>query len=354
MSSSRALKAINLLEHDLVAHLENLDNPQFMQELVGYDPWENPRQAYADSYKALDIDWVIGIPGRSVRLKPGESGRSLADGTIITEWGMSGSTWRKDFKFSDVESVLKFDPVHDPMGEKLVSEEYTQEGIKNRRADQDLLGDTAIATGIYYTTLFQFGIMIFDWELFLSSAASEPREFQRILNGFAEISRRNVSLWVEDSINLFFMHDDIAIEQGMVFRPEWYREHVFPLYEYILEPAKAKKDLKIAFVSDGNYGSVLDDLVHIGFDGFVVNSTAMDLAEISRKFGDKIFLAGGIDTNILTLGEPEDVTMAVTQCLEKVRPSRGFFLHSGGDLPHNIPPDNLRSYFQATGRLDKP
>jgi uroporphyrinogen-III decarboxylase len=158
---------------------------------------------------------------------------------------------------------------------------------------------------------------------------------------------------MEEDVNLFFMHDDIAIEQGMVFRPKWYRQYIFPLYEYILEPVKTKKGVKVAFVSDGNYGAVLEDLVNIGFDGFVVNSPAMDLGEISRRFGDRIFLAGGIDTNILTLGKPDDVTRAVTRCLENVNHSKGFFLHSGGDLPHNIPSENMYAYFQATGRLGK-
>ena len=348
MSYQRALQTIHMQPTQGISRLENLDHPGFMQELIGYNPWDNPRQAYADAYKALGVDWIIGIPDRCVRLSPDESSYHANDGTVYTEWGLSGSAWREEYLFHDVESVLAFDPVVNAAGEKLVTRQYNQEQINQRRAGQKLMGDAAIVTGIYYTTLFQFGIMIFDWELFLATAAGEPKRFQKVLEGLAEVSRRNVSMWAQEDMDLFFMHDDIAIEQGMVFKPEWYRKVLFPLYEYIIEPIKARKDAKLAFVSDGNFSAVLDDLVSIGFDGFVVNSPLMDIEKISKRFGSRIFLAGGINTNVLTLGRPEDVVREVQTCLKKVRSAGGFFLHSGGDLPHNIPIENLRAYFSIT------
>ena len=345
MSYQRAIKTINFQPSDGIAHLENLDHPQFMQELIGYNPWDNPRQAYVDAYKALDVDWVIGIPDQSVKFKPNESSHYAEDGTVYTEWGLSGSSWRKEYQFHDSESVLAFDPLVNSSGEKLVTREYNQKQIERRRADQKLMGDSALVSGLYYTTLFQYGIMIFDWELFLTTAASEPTRFQKVLEGFAEVSRRNLSMWAQEDVNLIYMHDDIAMEQGMVFRPEWYRKYIFPLYEYIIEPVKARKDVKLTFVSDGNFSAVLDDLVSLGFDGFVINSPLMDIEEISRRFGSRIFLGGGIDTNVLTMGRPEDVVREVKTCLKKTRSAGGFFLHSGGDLPHNIPIENLRAYF---------
>ena len=347
MSYQRALKTINLQPGQGIAHLENLDHPQFMQELIGYNPWDNPRQAYVDAYKALDVDWIIEIPDRCVKIAPEVSSVHGEDGTVYTEWGLSGSAWREEYLFHDSESVLAFDPVANTTGENLVTREYNQQKIDHCRADRKLMGDSAMISGLYYTTLFQFGIMIFDWELFLATAASEPKLFQKVLEGFAEVSRRNMSMWAQEDMQLFFMHDDIAIEQGMVFNPEWYRKVLFPLYEYIIEPIKARKDVKLAFVSDGNFSPVLDDLVSIGFDGFVINSPLMDMEKISRQFGSRIFLAGGIDTNVLTLGRPEDVIREVKTCLKKVRSAGGFFMHSGGDLPHNIPIENLRAYFSV-------
>ena len=48
MSYNRALKVIHLEDTDRVGQHETLDHPGLIAELVGYDPWEDPRQAYVD------------------------------------------------------------------------------------------------------------------------------------------------------------------------------------------------------------------------------------------------------------------------------------------------------------------
>jgi uroporphyrinogen decarboxylase len=350
MSYNRALKTIHLEPGNGVAHLEILDHPQLMQALIGYDPWSNPRQAYADAYRALDVDWLIYIPQTSVRFEPGESSRVEADGTRYTEWGLSGSFWRGEYLFHDVESVLAFDPVANEEGERLVTPEYNRQVLDYRRADQELMGDSAIVTGVYYTTLFQFGIMVFDWELFLTTAAAEPERFQPVLEGFAKVSRRNLEAWVAEDVDLILIHDDIAMERGLVFRPDWYRQHLFPLYEYLLEPVMARPNVKAAFVSDGYYTPALDDLVSLGFDGFMINE-CMDLAGIAQRYGERLFLMGNVDTSVLTFGTTEDVWGEVRRCLDEARPAGGHFIRAIGDLPHNIPLDNIRAYFDAAAEL---
>ena len=352
MSYARAVATSRLETKDRVAHIEILDHPQFMQELIGYDPWTSPRQAYADAYRALDIDWIIAIPQRSIRFDPGESSRETADGTRFTEWGLSGSFWRGEYLFHDTESVLAFDPVANTQGEPLVTIEYNQRFLADRRSDQQLVGDSAIVTGVYYTTLFQFGIMVFDWELFLATAAAEPKRFQPVLQGFAEVSRRNLEALVAEGPDLVLIHDDIAMERGMVFRPDWYREHLFPLYEYLLEPVMANPDIKSAFVSDGYYTSVLDDLVSLGFDGFMINE-CMDLGAIANQHGEQLFLMGNVDTSVLTFGTTQDVWREVGRTIDEARPAGGHFIRAIGDLPHNIPLDNIRAYFDAAAELGR-
>jgi hypothetical protein len=332
--------------------MEILDHPAFMEELIGYDPWDDPLQAYTDAYRALDVDWVISLPRHSARFDRGQTSRREVDGTRYTEWGLSGSAWREDYRFHDVESVLAFDPVINPQGESLVTPAYNRERLDNRHADQALLGQSAIVTGLYYTTLFQFGIMAFGWELFLTAAASEPERFQRVLRGFADVSRRNLEEWAAECQDLVFLHDDIAMERGMVFRPAWYRKHLFPLYEYILEPLRAQPGLRTVFVSDGNYTDVLDDLVGLGFDGFVINS-GVNMGAVARRYGERVFVVGNVNTTVLTFGTPEDVVWEVRRCLDEARPAAGHFMHAGGDLPHNIPLENIRAYFEATRELNR-
>ena len=343
MSYTRALKTIHLQPTDRVAQQETLDHPLFMQELVRFDPWDNPLQAYVDAYKSLDVDWIFGLPRHAMRFRPGESSREGSNGIRYTEWGLSGSAWRESYPFHDIDSVLNYDP-------EVSGARYNNDSFAGLRADQALMGDSAIISGLYYTTLFQFPIMTFGWKLFLEAAASEPDDFQRVLNGFAAVSRHNLSVWADQEFDLLMVHDDIAMQHGPVFHPDWYRQRLFPLYEYILEPLKNRKRTKVAFVSDGNYSVLLNDLVALGFDGFLINAN-MSLGEIARRIGADHFLIGNVDTAILTFGKPEDVVNEVRRCLDEARPCAGHFIKATGDLPHNIPLANIRTYFNAVAEL---
>jgi hypothetical protein len=346
MSYTRALNAIHLQPTDRVAHQETLDHPAFMQALIGYDPWQNPQQAFIDTYRALDLDWVFGVPKRAIRFAPGETSRAGENGVRYTEWGLTGSGWREEYPVHSVEEVLAFDPC------TLISYDAMRRSLDGVRADQALMGDAALVSGLYYTTLFQFPIMTFGWELFLTAAAAEPERFQRVLDDFAKVSRFNLGLWACEDVDLVFLHDDVAMERGLVFHPNWYRQRLFPLYEYLLEPLRANKRIRLGFVSDGDYTPLLDDLVALGFDGFIINAN-MDLAAIARRIGRDHFLVGNVSTSILTFGTPDDVVHEVKRCLEDARPCAGHIMKATADLPHNIPLDNLHAYFNASRELSQ-
>jgi len=105
-------------------------------------------------------------------------------------------------------------------------------------------------------------------------------------------------------------------------------------------------------VSDGDYTPMLDDLAALGFDGFLINDN-MDLGAIARRLGEDHFLIGNVRTSVLTLGSPENVVAEVERCLEEGRPCAGHFIKATRDLPHNIPLDNIRTYFAAVNDLGK-
>ena len=342
MSRERALKTIRLEPTDRVAQHETFDHPGLMAELVDYDPWDNPQQAFVDSYRALDLDWVTAVPKRAVRFGAHESSKQLSDGVRVTEWGLTGSSWSEEFAATDIDGVLDFDPEAEI--------DIPTDPCQDIRADQELVGDSTLIVGIYYTTLFMHPIMRFGWELFLQAAAAEPDRFQRVLEGFAEVSRRTLEGWSKNPPPLILIHDDIAMEEGMVFHPDWYRKRLFPLYERLLEPVWGLPDTKVAFVSDGDYTPVLPDLVSMGFDGFIINDN-MDMRTIARDIGQDHFLAGIVRTQVLTLGTREDVVEEVKRCLEDAEPCAGHFIKATRDLPHNIPIENLRTYFQAVNDL---
>jgi len=160
-----------------------------MAYITGRDPWDDPHRAYIDTYRALDVDWVMGIP--SPRLArdafSGSSSIELWYGRRMTEWGLSGSSWQEEYCFHGVEDVLDYDPVKNEPHVEMVSDLVGRESAEHVRRQQAEVGNALLISGIYYTTLFQWCIMVFSWPLFLTAAGAEPDRFQHVLEGFAEI-----------------------------------------------------------------------------------------------------------------------------------------------------------------------
>jgi len=350
MGMKRAVEALRLHQVDRIPSMEVLDHPGIIRKMSGIDPFEDPLGAYLKALPLLDIDWVMDIPTQALRFAPGQSTIVGEDGVRRTEWGCAGSIWEEDYGFRDVEEVLAYRPLEDLEGRvRVVGGEYRKARIETPRRQRALAGDSVLVSGLYYTTLFQFGIMAFGWQNFLTAAALHPERFGVILDQFAEISVRNVTEWVRDDCPLFMFHDDLAIARGLVFPPEWYRREIFPRYERILEPARTAGKI-IAFVSDGCFQELIPDLVALGIDGIMIDSSN-DLEWVLRRYGEDHAVIGNIDTRILTLGTLEDIRAEVERCARLGRRYPGYFFKSSGDLPHNIPLENLEYYFQLKREL---
>jgi len=81
-----------------------------------------------------------------------------------------------------------------------------------------LFGDLAVHYHLYYTLLFMWSIVTFDWEPFLAAAALDPERFdRRFWQPWAEISRRNLEALAAMGEEVVFVHDDLATSRGPVF-----------------------------------------------------------------------------------------------------------------------------------------
>lgn len=350
MSKERFLKAVRLERVDRVPCNEWIDHPAFVKKLTGIDPFIDPSLAVIESIRLLDVDWYVGLPKRSFKFEADESKKDLGKGRYVSEWGFTGSGWSMEHAFHSDEDVLAYNP--------LEKKSYTERqadyaaAIASIKADQALVGESCYISGLYYTTLFQWFILTFGWEMFLLTAAAEPKKFKQTIAWFTELSVEYAAAFAESDLPVFYCHDDLSITRGLVFAPEWYRENIFPNYERIFDPIK-KAGKKIVFVSDGNYVELLDDLVAVGVDGVMVDHF-VDIEQVLTRYGGKILVAGNADIAKLTFGTPEDIRKDVARCMEYGRKYPGYVIKVTGDLPHNIPLENIEAYFkycQEYGRL---
>ena len=347
MSKQRFLSAVNLQSVDRVPCNEWIDHPAFVRKLTGIDPFEDPTGAVVAAIRMLGIDWYVAIPKKSHRFAEGETKKDLGHGQYVSEWGFTGSGWHMEHDFHCDEDVLRYNPLERSTPEQ--RREGYRAVIEGIGADQALVGDACYISGLYYTTLFQWFILTFGWERFLMAAAAEPERFRATIDRFAALSGEYAEYFAGTDLPVFYCHDDLALTRGLVFPPSWYRQNIFPHYERIFEPIK-RAGKKIVFVSDGNYTELIDDLIAVGVDGLMVDHF-VDIEAVLARYGGRVLVAGNADIAKLTFGTPEDVRADVARCMQYGRRYPGYVIKVTGDLPHNIPLENIQAYFDACREL---
>jgi hypothetical protein len=340
------MKTINLENPGTFSHNETLEHPAFIRKITGIDPFENPQGAFLAAAKKLDFDWLYSVPKKAFRFSEGESKKKVGNDAFVTEWGYTGSTWASHKGFDDEEKVYSYDPFAIFSSENEIRV-HVQNSIRIVEEDQKLAENTAVITGLYYTTLFQWPIMVFGWEPFLTAAVLNQERFGEVLARFSRMSLYYAETYATSSIPFFFCHDDIAITKGLVFAPEWYRKYIFPSYEKIFDTVH-KRGKKVLFVSDGNYTSLIEDIFAAGADGIVFDHT-LDIENILMRWGRTKIIVGNANAAILTLGTTEDVRREVLRCTKSARRAEagGYVLKCSNDLPQNIPLENIEAYFDA-------
>jgi len=339
MSYQRGWDALNLRMPDRIPHTEYFSHGPFIRKVTGLaldDPRCGPELARVTDF---DLIWNnFDLPG---------TGRLTHMGTAHWYEGQETPD-NRECPFPDEEAVLAFDPVAAfPVPSVAeVAADYERRYQQGQRAYPE-----AVFPGGYYNTIFSWCILTFGWERFLTAAALDMARFDRVLEGFFELSRVAFEASAQTSMKAFICHDDIVWTAGPVFSPDWYRRYVFPRYQKLWRPLKEAGKI-LLFCSDGNFTMFVDDLVECGADGFIFEPLT-SLEQIAAKYGQSKVMVGNVDCRILTYGTPEQIEAEVRRCADIGRSCPGYFFAVGNHIPYNVPLEHVELYLELIRRYGR-
>lgn len=143
-------------------------------------------------------------------------------------------------------------------------------------------------------------------------------------------------------------YGDIACKNRLLHSPQFLRKEFFPRLKKI-QDAWHQYNIKCLFHSDGNIMDILDDLIETGIDGLnpIEVIAGMDIKKIKEKYGNKIFLTGGIDlSQLLSLKKPEEVKKV---CIETIRICYpGYFLGSTTEIDNSAKLENIIAMYEVS------
>jgi len=135
---------------------------------------------------------------------------------------------------------------------------------------------------------------------------------------------------------------DYADSTGPLISPEMFREFVLP---GLIERTRRlhERGLPVLKHACGNNWKLLDMFCEAGFDAYqsIQESGGMDLAEVKRRYGDRLTLWGGVRVEHLMSGTPADVRGDVKRALDVAAPGGGFILGASHSVAVGTNYDNF-------------
>jgi hypothetical protein len=337
MSYERGIAAFNLQMPDEIPHTQYITHPEWLKYVQ-----KKQNKPNAGWTELLDFDYIWSVDGPSW-----SRGRWTDMGHAIFQ--ADGSDYRlpKPSPWVDLEDIYNLDPLKEygPIDLKEQTEKY-------QAWCNSALKGNYVTSGGTYNTVISFAIAAFGWENLLIAAGLDPERFGELLNRWANYLMVFVQAWAKTDIEVYHTHDDMVWTEGAIFKPEFYRQYVFPNFKKMWDCAKDAGQ-KILFTSDGNYTEFVDDIAAAGAEGFIFEPLT-DLETIVKKYGQTHVIMGNADCRILTFGTKEDVYKEVKRCMDLGRNCPGYFFAVGNHIPPNIPIENaeacMNAYFEMRKR----
>ena len=335
----RIRASMNFEEGDRVPIWDYLDN----RAIVDYFAREGDdyHTTMVRVYHHLGIDLCRGYGSSFAEEQEGvESGSNKISGR---------TSWKVHYEVKNLEELKAYRP--EPVSFEWIREHWVP-SIRHQQAR--FAPHTFYVPGHGCGFHATYGLM--GQEFFCYAIYDARRELDRIMEVLSETSVRMATVAAEAQLApLFFIGDDIAYKDKLMFSPQFLRETFIPILARMIAPLK-DAGVKVIYHSDGNLMEIMDDLLDIGIDGLnpIEPLAGMELGVLRRRYGKNLILVGGIDcSQLLPLGTPEHIREGVKEAMRVAAPGGGFFIGSSSEIVPATPVENILAFYAACQEFGK-
>lgn len=191
---------------------------------------------------------------------------------------------------------------------------------------------------------------MFPMEDYLVYCMTNPDEIIMISDKVIEYEIEKAKLFLDTGADGILIADDMAFNTGLFLPPRVMERLVYPYYEKMIREIKAHRDVPVFLHSDGDMNAVMPKIVELGFDGLqsLQPTAKMDIAQIKKRYGDRLCLWGNIDLNyVMSFASPEEVRQVVRDTIRVAAPGSGYILSTCNVMVSCIPPENVLAMMEA-------
>lgn len=205
--------------------------------------------------------------------------------------------------------------------------------------------------------IFEISEDLVGYEDLCYMGADDPELFANLCQKIGDLL---VSLWREfldrygDDFVVCRIGDDMGFKTATLLSPSTLVDHIVPQYRRLTALVhQAGKPFLLH--SCGRIFDIMEPLIEAGIDAKHSNEDAIaPFGEWIKRYGDRIALFGGIDTDRLCRMPPEDIYAFVIEHGTRFRREAiGFALGSGNSIPPYVPRESYLAMVRAAKKIRK-
>lgn len=342
----RIIATLNLQETDRVPVYDLLYNDAVIEYFTGKIP-EPGEEGLRITCKAISemLDMTRGVTGPS---DPKTYRRD--DGFIIRQerW----TSWIVEKPFKDEEGAIEWIKSSIKHIREKDVREHARSYLSYFKKVLEYVGDTVILYAQTGTGLDELRHAL-GIELFSYLSLDMPDLILEYLDAYTDFQVRFIHEIARENLSpCALTYGDIGIKEKLLHSPQWLRREFFPRLKR-LNSAWHEHNVKCLFHSDGYIMEVMQDLVDTGIDGVnpIETVAGMDLKEVKRLYGNRLFIAGGIDVSqLLSNGTVAEVKEVCREAIEVGYP--GYFIGSTTELDNGAKLENVLAMLEIVWGKD--
>jgi uroporphyrinogen decarboxylase len=208
--------------------------------------------------------------------------------------------------------------------------------------------------GLFVIGFMEWTIFEIAWHLrgmteLFSDIAFNPPFAAHLLDRITAIRCFQARRYAEAGVDMLKIGDDVGTQRAMLMSPKMYREWFKPRHASVISAAReVRPALPVCYHSDGKCWDVIPDLIDIGVSVLnPVQPECLDLADVKKRFGDRLIFWGGIGTQTtMPFASAEDAYRTVQRTIDTLGPT-GFFPCPTHVLEPEVPWENILAFLRA-------
>jgi len=190
-----------------------------------------------------------------------------------------------------------------------------EDQIRSFKIIRDLVGDRYMLSAFVDGTFaIPSGEQMTEHVVWLTEKRDEAlAQAEASAQGAAETCRR----YIGEGAGIIFMCADYCFNDGPFLSPRMFAQYVTPYLAQIVEAIRDAGGYACKH-TDGNIMPILDQLVGSGIHALhsLDPMAGVDIAEVKRRYGDRICLFGNVNCALVQAGAPEEIETSARYCLQ--------------------------------------